>query len=202
MVNNIFIDSCIFADWLILKLSLEDYKTKKEKQDFLKEARKNNSNAYYSYKIFEKIGKMKSFIFHTSTLALSEVVSVIHEKYLLDLLYAKHIPFKYLMTYKYKVNLPKNVLQELSHEIIKIYLLYIKKKKIKLADDLIIQEVISLITKNIETHDAYLTSQAKFANCNFFVTKDQRLRSLLRKLKNGVEPISPNKFYQLMNKKT
>lgn len=182
---SFFIDANVIANWLLVHLDLNK---NKNHVAYFKEIKQNYPKAYYSYLLLDSIYHNKDngheFNFYTSRFAVSEVVSVIHEKYLLDYMYQKGISFKYWFKYKDKIALNKENLSLISTNIIRFHIKFIPHC-LKLADDTILQHTIDLIiNKKCETPDAFLVSQCLHKECVYFATEDGPLKDKLKSIKN------------------
>jgi hypothetical protein len=179
---NFFLDSTIVADYLIIKLAIDEQKPTDE-ANYLKELETHQKihesvNAYRALKLI----KGKQFHEHTfcsSSFSISEVISVVYEKYCLDKLFEDRLPFKYWYKIKPQMILPMDKKLKIAKDIINFYMHFISgsPRKVCLKEFTIVQNTIDLITKKkLETHDAFLVSQAIFGCCDYFVTKDDKLR--------------------------
>lgn len=182
MPTKWFLDSNCIADWLINKLALEEKVSFDEAVIDLENLRDIRPESLYAFLCIDTIhynDEIPDFEFVTSALAISEVISVIRGKYILDELFRKRIPLKYWPIAQHKVKLSDNILSKIALEMIKFPMLFTSKGKIKWQEDLILQHTIDLITKRkCETYDAYLLSQALFPpkKCDYFVTSDGPLK--------------------------
>ena len=183
---SFFIDANVIANWLLVTLDINDHE---DSGKYFKDIKKEYSKAYYSYLLLKSIYDNKTnnhhLHFFTSSLAVSEVISVIHEKYLLDYLYKKGVSFKYWSKYKNKIPLNKKDLDLISLNIIKNFYIVFVPKIIKLSNDTILQHTIDLIiNKKCETPDAFLVSQSITNKCDYFITEDGILKKNLKAIKH------------------
>ncbi|MBN2331284.1 MAG: hypothetical protein JXC85_05715 [Candidatus Aenigmarchaeota archaeon] len=210
MVVRFFLDSNVIADYIIINLGINEEKQEilredlKEIEKYLKQQWKDiKQHAIYSFLLLELLRRKKHFTHHkffTSLLAVSEVASVIYEKYCIDQMYERRIPFKYWFKPDFEIKIPQKILERIRLSIIKFHMLYISRKIIQLAENIVIQEVTDIITnKKRDTHDAFLSAQAVFNGCDFFVTNDGRLIRKMKKYKN-IEYIRPERAYRVLCK--
>jgi len=98
---------------------------------------------------------------------------------------------KYWTYYKDRIPIPKKTKNDIKLKILDFYKLFIDTNKIELADKLDKNDVIESITKGeCETHDAHLIGEAKFAECDFFISTDGRLKEKMKKMK-GIKCCNP-----------
>lgn len=182
---SFFIDANVIANWLLVNLDIRNHKNRVE---YFEKIKKSYSKAYYSYlllkSIYENKDKPHNLSFFTSSLAISEVAAVIHEKYLLDVMYSEGISFKYFFKYKDDIELNEDDLKLISVNLENFYKTFIPGS-ITLSDTPILQHTIDLITnKKCETYDAFLVSQCVCNKSEYFVTEDKPLRDKLKNHKN------------------
>lgn len=192
-----FLDANVIANWIIFKKALEIMINEEEKNDFLLRRKKDNSDAFYSYKLLNKlrIDNIKNVNFITSSLAISEAISVINEKICMDKMYEQNIPFKYWFKYKPKFELKPNEVIELYNQIIGFKSIFIPYKKIKLVEKEKTNITVRIISLHKETHDSFLVSQAITNKANHFITTDSRLIQNLKDKINNIKIMKPETFF-------
>ncbi len=186
MPDRFFIDSSVMANYLLIKLLAIDEKIPNDriKEEVFKEKiTPGLKRAYSSYELIEKIKELKKpKMFFTSSLALSETISVVYDNYILSHMKKERIPIKYFFQYKEYIRMPSRYLSRVAKEAISFYLEI--KNKITFTEDSFIQLVTELISKfKCDTHDSFLLGQAWRKKCNYFVTTDKRLKDKLKKRK-------------------
>lgn len=205
MLTKWFFDSNCISDWLINKLALEEKTSFDEAVKHLENLKEIRPESLYAFLCIDTIhynDKISDFEFFTSTLAISEVISVIRGKYVLDELLRKSIPLKYWPTVDNKLKLSDSILSKIAIEIVKFPMLFTTKGKIRWQNDLILQHTIELITKRkCETYDAYLLSQSLYppGKCDYFVTNDETLK----RIANGysqIKIVKPTHLYYQLKK--
>ena len=100
IVIKSLIDSNVIANWLIFHSLLAQKQTTKEKNDFIEQQRTNSNKYiktfYQSYEFVEHFvcRENKGFEFYYSPLVMTEVLSVLFEKYILRYMDRNFIPIE------------------------------------------------------------------------------------------------------------
>lgn len=177
---DVFIDASVLADWMILRL---DYREKGKNENVITSYKEKNYRAYCSYKLIESLRTgIKGCKFYISDLSIMEVTSVIFEKNILTQMASESISLKYFWKYKNEFKLPSQAYGMIHHEIYNFYKLFIKNNKINLSNEMNYNVCKYLICKyNVDTHDAFLLSQANNKKCNYFLSNDNSLRGCIKK---------------------
>lgn len=179
MSDKFFIDSNVIADYILFKIALDVQKKTEDEyiQQFKKkEYQKQHNRIINSYKLIRDIiqGKIGIEVF-ISPLVLAEVTSVIMERQKISVLVDEGLHPSEWYKMKDSIKLSPPIQEEISNQMI-IFLSDIKRKKMKITDNVDISWFLSLsVMNNFETYDSYLISQAMAEKCNFFVTNDKRL---------------------------
>jgi len=191
-----FLDASVMADWLILNLALNAKKTSREKLELKKKRLEDNPELVYSFELLTstRLWQPEEFIFLTSSLAISEVISVIHDKFCIDILYEQGIPLKYWYKQRQDFILPKEEIQTLIKEILFFYKTFIGET-IFLAENQNLSNTLEIITLHKETNDSFLISQAIQSKAAYFITKDNRLKEHLKNYKK-IKICKPKYFFQ------
>jgi len=191
-----FLDSSVMADWLIFDLALKSKKNSEEKKKLKDRRLKDNPELVYSFDLLSSIllTQPEDFSFLTSSLAISEVISVIHDKFCIDMLYEQGIPLKYWFKQRENFILPKEEIETLIEEILFFYKTFIGKI-IFLAENQDLPNTLEIITFHKETHDSFLISQAIKSKSEYFISKDGRLIEHLKDYKK-IKVCRPQHFFK------
>jgi len=197
LVEKYFLDTNVIVDYILFKLALEQQKDKRgfienfSKSEEFKKAHSRILNSYNSFELL--LRKTNGYVF-TSHLALAEVIKVILERYQLNKLTDEGISLKEWFILKENIKLSKEDRKELKMGIKNFQKLFIRKtKKIGLANDSNLEKILFyIVSRNIDTYDAFLVSQAKAKKIDYFVTNDRQLKP---KLKGIIATLSSQQFH-------
>lgn len=144
----------------------------------IKEAGLVNKGAY-SFILIETLKKNKhinNLEFVTSSLTVSEASHAMKGNYQMAEMVRKGIPPKYFFKLGQKNPLPGDLKDLIKIDITRFCTFFISKKIIKLTEKSILKTTLDfLITRNCDSHDALLLSQAHSSVCSLFLTQDDRL---------------------------
>ncbi len=177
-------------------MALDSMESDEERKDLIKKRKQDNPQLYYAHNILQEIKSKKdsNFIFLTSNLVIAEVISVIHDKLCVDIMYKSGMPLKYWYKYRYDFNLSEEDMTNLMQEMTSFYEEFINKEKIILIGSLGLKYIFDIISKHKETHDSFLISQAIEEESKYFISKDTRLKRNLKDYKK-ISICNPKHFY-------
>lgn len=206
---KVFLDTNVFVDWILFK-----NKMNRLENGVFEERYKNIAS---SFKLIENIinEKYKNVEAITSELAVAEIFSVLYEDAVNLKLYEQAIPTKYWTwkTVRKQNLLTEDEANELYYSIMKRIDELFGEEKVIMVEDSYNQEILAYLTLRlgISSHDAILLTTAIEEDCDYFITRDTRLKELYDvewnelKKKKKIKIIPPkdalNKFKKLGKEK-
>lgn len=203
-MKKVFIDSNVFANYILVK---RNYLKSRNKKKFISILIEKNPQAFYSYGIIEaiKLNKLNGFEFFSSDYALSELSEIIIDQICLDGLYEVGTPIKFwkLMRKKYLRN--EAVKEEISNDIYQElgsfnYIFFVGELISKVSE----WDIISNIKHLLKAHgspDAFLMTLADIKNIDIFLSTDGELKKTFEK--DEPKPMTPSQFAeQIISEKT
>lgn len=184
MIKNVFLDSSVIIDWLI-------FSKNKDKHT------RNYTKLKSSYDIVESaLGSKSQYNYFTSTLVFYEVARVIRDDATIGKMYINGESLRSILRVNDRNNygLSKEDISEISTDYFsKITLL---SNKVTLADitssPSFLLGVNSIFKNGLEAMDAYLVYQAQSTECEFFITRDSRIKENTKGLE--IKMCNPDTF--------
>jgi hypothetical protein len=182
------VDSCVFANWVIVSGRLREIEekdaTEKKRKEELKSVMSKYRKAKESYDFLEKTILDKQNEYYTSDLAVVEVYSTIFEIVLTAKMTSEGYPPRLWGSVKGKFDLTVAEGRRLIAEIHRMMSYFFRSKnRISLLQSkrIKLSHPAYLITNyKCDTHDAVLLSTSYTNGCKIFVTIDERLKKALR----------------------
>ena len=189
-MEKCFIDSNVIINYIIFKRL---HLIAKNKKEFVKLMKEKNPQAFYSYGLIEgvRLAELPTFSFSSSNFALGEVAESIIDQLCLEELNKVGIPIKFWknMRRKYiREEASKDKINtEIYSELIAFYETFVQTELIILNETTSFLSNIAYLLKAQGQQDAFLLSQSKKEECEFFITCDANLKGVAKGYKSPQE---------------
>ena len=185
MASKAFIDSNVLANWLLLDGVITKIKDRGEAA--VAELKKRSERKWPSYLLLEEIretGRFSPLKFGTSLLALAETTTVIFNEYVASRLHEKNVPYQFWEWARKREHLSESDVKDLLTQIQRFRHLYLwsKPSPMEWLNWVDFDAVANMIAQGASTTDAFLVGAANEAGCKYFVSEDDPLRRILRKV--------------------